>query len=230
MNAPLLSQTKVTPPIVHEVLRSPGRFLDTATRRWLEPRIGDALGPAQASLRQPQLAAASLVVRQDSSDGFVVATLVADAARKRLKSLLPAHHITADKLLAIGRADDPMERQAEQTAVRAMRASAVGPAFDFSRVQIHSDRRAAASAQALDARAYTAGGHIVFGDGEYAPQTSRGRRLLAHELTHVVQQSDGVASTVQRDPAPAGAPPATTPAPAKPEAEPSRPEGKLAWR
>lgn len=60
---------------------------------------------------------------------------------------------------------------------------------DFSDVRIHADTRAAESAQALKARAYTLGRDIVFGTGEYRPQNLEGRRLLAHELTHVIQQS-----------------------------------------
>lgn len=56
-------------------------------------------------------------------------------------------------------------------------------------VRIHTDRRAATAAQAVSARAYTIGRHIVFGQGEYAPGTHTGQRLLAHELTHVVSPS-----------------------------------------
>ena len=64
---------------------------------------------------------------------------------------------------------------------------------DFSRVRVHADSQAMASAEAVQARAYTVGPNIVFGAGEYAPATQTGRRLLAHELTHVVQQERGVA-------------------------------------
>jgi hypothetical protein len=60
---------------------------------------------------------------------------------------------------------------------------------DFSRVRVHDDTRAAESASAVAARAYTVGEHMVFGAGMYAPGSADGRRLLAHELTHVVQQS-----------------------------------------
>ncbi len=60
--------------------------------------------------------------------------------------------------------------------------------FDFSRVRIHSDHRSAAMANSIRARAFTLGRNIVFGRGEYMPGTKQGRRLLAHELTHVVQQ------------------------------------------
>jgi hypothetical protein len=60
---------------------------------------------------------------------------------------------------------------------------------DFGRVRVHADARADASTRAVDALAYTVGRSIVFAEGQYAPGTSRGRRLLAHELTHVLQQS-----------------------------------------
>lgn len=89
------------PPIVNEVLRSPGRPLDQATRAFFEPRFG----------------------------------------------------------------------------------------YDFSRVRVHSDAQSAESARAVNARAYTVGDHIAFSAGRYAPQTTEGRRLLAHELTHVAQQT-----------------------------------------
>ena len=88
------------PPIVHEVLRSPGQPLDPATRAFMEPRFG----------------------------------------------------------------------------------------HDFSQVRVHTDERAAESAQAVNALAYTVGRNVVFGSRHYAPQTSAGQRLLAHELTHVTQQ------------------------------------------
>ena len=60
---------------------------------------------------------------------------------------------------------------------------------DFDEVRVHSDARAAHVAQSVNARAFTLGRDVVFGAGQYAPGMSEGRRLLAHELTHVVQQS-----------------------------------------
>jgi hypothetical protein len=60
--------------------------------------------------------------------------------------------------------------------------------YDFSRVRVHTDATAAESARAVQALAYTVGEDIVFGAGRYAPATGAGQRLLAHELTHVVQQ------------------------------------------
>jgi hypothetical protein len=59
---------------------------------------------------------------------------------------------------------------------------------DFSRVRVHADSHAGKSAQAVDAVAYTVGSDIVFGAGQYDPSSSSGRRLLAHELVHVMQQ------------------------------------------
>jgi hypothetical protein len=59
---------------------------------------------------------------------------------------------------------------------------------DFSQVRLHTDSQAAESARAVNARAYTIGRDVAFGVGQYAPGTSEGRRLLAHELTHVIQQ------------------------------------------
>ncbi|MEK6337408.1 MAG: DUF4157 domain-containing protein [Acidobacteriota bacterium] len=90
------------PPIVHDVLRSPGQPLDAATRAMMEPRFG----------------------------------------------------------------------------------------HDFSQVRTHYDDRAAESASSVDALAYTAGKRIVFGQSQYSPGTDAGRRLMAHELAHVTQNSD----------------------------------------
>jgi hypothetical protein len=88
------------PPIVHEVLHSPGQPLDRETREFMEPRFG----------------------------------------------------------------------------------------HDFSKVRVHTDAKAAESARAVNARAYTVGRHVAFDTGHYTPSTPIGRQLLAHELVHVVQQ------------------------------------------
>ena len=96
------------PPIVHEVLASPGQPLDKATRAFMEPRFG----------------------------------------------------------------------------------------HDFSQVRVHTDTAAAKSAQAMNALAYTVGRNVVFDSGLYTPQSNVGRNLLAHELSHVLQQKSSQA--VQR--------------------------------
>lgn len=94
-------ETSGVPPIVHEVLKSPGQPLDTQTREFMEPRFG----------------------------------------------------------------------------------------HDFSHVRLHTNAKATESTQAVDALAYTVGRNIAFGAGEYAPGSIGGRKLLAHELTHTIQQS-----------------------------------------
>jgi hypothetical protein len=88
------------PPIVHEVLNSPGQPLDAATRAYMEPRFG----------------------------------------------------------------------------------------HDFSKVRVHADGKAGEAARAVNALAYTVGAHVAFGAHQYVPRTDSGRRLLAHELVHVMQQ------------------------------------------
>ena len=71
---------------------------------------------------------------------------------------------------------------------------------DFSRVRVHADDKAAESARALHARAYTVGHDLVFAAGQYAPDDSAGKVLLAHELTHVVQQMREPAPILRRSP------------------------------
>lgn len=62
---------------------------------------------------------------------------------------------------------------------------------DFSKVRVHADAKAADSARAVNALAYTVGPNVVFGAGKYAPETTAGREILAHELTHTIQQAEG---------------------------------------
>lgn len=60
--------------------------------------------------------------------------------------------------------------------------------YDFSNVKVHTDQEAADSAKELNAKAYTLKNNIVFNEGQYNPESAEGKRLMAHELTHVVQQ------------------------------------------
>ena len=71
-------------------------------------------------------------------------------------------------------------------ATRALMETRFG--HDFSRVRVRTDERAASSARAVNALAYTVGNDVVFGSGQYQPRTGAGRQLIAHELAHVVQQ------------------------------------------
>ena len=73
---------------------------------------------------------------------------------------------------------------------------------DFSQVRVHNDAHAADTAKSINARAFTVGRNIAFGAGEYSPDTTFGRKLLAHELTHVVQQENAIRK-IQRDAIPA---------------------------
>jgi hypothetical protein len=70
---------------------------------------------------------------------------------------------------------------------------------DFSNVRIHNDTLAASVARSVNARAFTFGRDVVFGDGEYTSDTSSKTKLLAHELTHVVQQDGGASSSAEAD-------------------------------
>ena len=86
---------------------------------------------------------------------------------------------------------------------------------DFGSVRVHADDRAAASARALGARAYAVGEHVVSAEGPPSAASEPGRRLLAHELAHVVQQRDGApAGVVRRQAAQPGPAPASAPTPA----------------
>jgi len=67
---------------------------------------------------------------------------------------------------------------------------------DFSQVRIHTSGPASAAAQALQVPAFAYGSHIAFAPGAYNPDSKQGQRVLAHELAHVVQQSDGTAKNI----------------------------------
>jgi hypothetical protein len=71
--------------------------------------------------------------------------------------------------------------------------------YDFSNVRVHKDSAAAKSAQSVKALAYTSGNNIIFNQNQYSPNTDAGKKLLAHELTHVMQQSNTrLTKSVQR--------------------------------
>lgn len=70
--------------------------------------------------------------------------------------------------------------------------------YDFSNVRLHTDSAAASAAKSVNALAYTTGNNIVFNNGQYDTNTDSGKRLLAHELTHVVQQSNMTGNNIQR--------------------------------
>jgi hypothetical protein len=105
----------------------------------------------------------------------------------------------------VGPPDSPFEAEADRVAglignrlrADAHRDTATRP-IDFRAVRIHDDDLATSSARFLYATAYTVGNHIAFDRSFFAPHTADGQGLLAHELTHVLQQSGRPAVTVQR--------------------------------
>ena len=105
-------------------------------------------------------------------------------SRKEL-SLAPLEGTTAPPIVhrVLGSPGQPLD-----LATRAFMEPRFGR--DFSQVRVHTDATAVESARALGAHAYTVGSHIVFGQGKLAPASSWGRRLIAHELAHVIQQND----------------------------------------
>ena len=108
--------------------------------------------------------------------------------------------IVHDVLRSSGRPLDP--------ATRAFMEPRFG--HDFGRVRVHADARAAASARAVHALAFTVGRDIVFAPGQYAPSSTEGRRLLAHELAHVVQQRGTTGGVLPHLAVGAGSDPAET--------------------
>lgn len=100
----------------------------------------------------------------------------------------PENEVTEEEL-APGGGGQPLDKT-EQTALEAHFGA------DLAHVRVHTDSRAARGADAIDAQAYTAGRDIYFAPGMYSPSTNSGRRLLAHEVAHVVQQSSGKESTI----------------------------------
>ena len=77
---------------------------------------------------------------------------------------------------------------------------------DFSQVRVHTDTRAATVARSLDALAFTVGNDIAFAPGQYRPGSDEGRALLAHELTHTLQQTGGVARVQRQENVNTGSP------------------------
>jgi hypothetical protein len=119
---------------------------------------------------------------------------------------------------------DALEREGDVQTLRITGGTPLGhdlrsffePRFgrDLGAVRVHSDTQASELSTSIRARAFTMGNHIAFKRGEFAPQTFRGKELLAHELTHVVQQGGGDrarAPSVQRQTEPAAPPPPPQP-------------------
>ena len=140
--------------------------------------------------------------RKRHSDGASLAPSALDGARRGPSSV--AHEWTGDvpgvvhETLAT--AGEPLDAAARTDLESAFD-------HDFSHVRVHTDAGAAASADSVDALAYTVGSDVVFGAGKYAPRQGEGQQLLAHELSHVVDQDHGIRTgSLQRQPRPKAAP------------------------
>lgn len=131
----------------------------------------------------------------DSATRVLMESRFAQQSKGR-ESFLPAPAEVAHNSLTISKPGDPYEQEADRVAETVMRSRPQSreenrsPApYDFSSVRVHTDAKAAQSAQAVNALAYTVKQDIVFSQGEYEPHTERGQRLLAHELVHTIQQA-----------------------------------------
>ena len=163
------------------------RTASTAQQRATVPRTFRPVG-------RPLLQRTCACGSTPGPDGECAACRAGRLARQRTAAVGPAAPATVppvvhDVLRSPGRPLDP--------AARAFMELRFG--HDFSLVRVHTDAQSAASARAVDALAYTVGRDVVFGAGQYAPHSPAGRRLLAHELAHVAQQSGALQRAAAAD-------------------------------
>ena len=241
------------PPVVHEVLRSPGQSLDKETRAFFEPRFGHDFssisvqatsaqaGPAMesCSLRSgptrcpfggachtclPRLQT-KLIINQPGDEFELEADRVAEQVLQMpepVASKLPDTAANPERLRCEEN-QESVQRFSFRPSSISVHTAPVPPivhevlrspgrplepetfvffrsrlCHDFKDVRIHSDEIAAKSALVMKARAFTVGRDVVFGEGQYSPQTRDGQRLLGHELTHVMQQSGVVGLGVNK--------------------------------
>jgi hypothetical protein len=139
----------------------------------------------------PPLAARTTLLQRKCACGGTPG-LDGECAECRRKRLLGSQRNLVDQAEVPPIVDEVLRSQGRplDAYTRASTEASVG--HDFSKVRIHTDPKAAESARAVNALAYTVGQDIAFGAGQYAPERTEGRQLIAHELTHVVQQARGV--------------------------------------
>jgi len=173
--------------VAEQVMRTP----DAASAG---PGAGDA--PPQISLLQRKCAQCEeeKIQRQPMNEDEEEETLQAKEAPGQTPHTIPDAQAQIDRLQGAGH---PLP-----SAIRAFFEPRFG--YDFSQVRIHTDVQAAASTRAVQALAYTVGHDVVFAPGQYAPGTQWGQRLIAHELTHTIQQGKatplGRAGSDEREP------------------------------
>jgi hypothetical protein len=165
-------------------------------RKKLQPKL--VIGSQQAAEEREADRVADAVMRDGHRGTGAAVGAISSAVQRssaaRSTSAEPQAPPIVDRVL--GRSGQPLDPTARHFFERRFER-------DFSNVRVHADAEAAASARAVDAHAYTVGNHLVFGASRYAPDTVPGRRLLAHELTHVVQQ-DATLRRLSISPLPVG--------------------------
>lgn len=160
-----------------------------------DPKLGAAVNPVAGPVLQRKCACGN-----QASGGGECAECQKN--HQELQRKVQAPEKTSTRSSAIPPVVDEVLNSSGQPLETATRAF-MEPRFghDFSQVRLHTDARAAESAEAVNAQAYTVGRDVVFAPGQYQPTTEAGNAVLAHELSHVVQQ-DGVAvqpvSTISR--------------------------------
>jgi hypothetical protein len=166
--------------LVHEAAHAAGLGRDTV----YQPGCGAALATALANPDFYAYLAADLM-SVGASSGQTQEQIQRKATSEESPDELP--EVVEDVLDSPGQPLDSATRERME------------PRFnrDFNQVRVHTDSTASQSARAVNAHAYTVGQDVVFGSGQYEPGTEKGARLLAHELTHVVQQADSGPATTQ---------------------------------
>jgi hypothetical protein len=159
--------------------------LPKSTRAFFEPRFGHDFSKVKlhTNTRAAELARTEitpLIQRQENLGEEKEEELI---QTKITRDVSPeVTHATSSGIQSLQGGGRPLSR---------LERSFFEPRFgaDFSNVRVHNDTLAASAAQAVNARAFTHGHNLVFGAGEYSSESLAGRKLLAHELTHVLQQS-----------------------------------------
>jgi hypothetical protein len=209
-----IPRAHAVPTLVDEVLRSPGQPLDGSTRAFMEPRFGHDFSRVLVQNVVPPRMQTKLTVGEPENEYEREADRVADEVmRTPDHDFGKPHRYLGENEVMVRRKETPpgvpevspgLETRIHQLKGGGHRLPASTRVFfeprfghDFSDVRVHTDARAANSARELDAQAYTVGRDIAFGAGRYAPETLTGRRLLAHELAHVVQQRQGASLKIR---------------------------------
>jgi hypothetical protein len=159
------------------------------------PERPPAGGPVRSEAEERRLSAEAIdyVVAQQAGRFALTIPLTPPAPEKKEGEAAPAQPAPASAAAetpAQAHVDEALDPPGRPLDARTRRAMEARFGRDFSAVRIHDDARAAQTAEGIDAAAFTVGGDIAFAGGRFDPNSAAGRRLLAHELTHVVQQGD----------------------------------------